>query len=101
VVNTLFRFVGSAIGQAIAGMFMQANQITIHTAYYNKIISFPSVESFEKIFLCISILAAFNILLSLLIKKQDNSVENLNKKLLIKSNIYYLLLQLDLLSIFR
>jgi hypothetical protein len=31
-VNTLFRFIGSAIGPAVAGMLMQTNQISINTA---------------------------------------------------------------------
>ncbi len=30
-VNTLFRFIGSAIGPAVAGMLMQTNQISINT----------------------------------------------------------------------
>ena len=68
-VNTLFRFIGSAIGPAIAGMFMQANQIILHANHSNKAISYPSAESFVNIFLCMFILAIGTISVTIMIKK--------------------------------
>ncbi|MBA3978409.1 MAG: hypothetical protein H0X50_09505 [Nitrosopumilus sp.] len=69
-INTLFRFIGSAIGPAFAGMFMQANQTIASSTYYeNNIISLPSAISFANIFFCMSILAAVTIYLSVIVKK--------------------------------
>jgi MFS family permease len=79
-VNTLFRFIGSAIGPAIAGMFMQTNQTIMHTSYSVKTLSFPSAESCNNIFLCMFILAAVTIFLSFMINKGSvNKMERLNK----------------------
>ncbi len=49
-INKLFRFMGSAIGPAFAGMFMQANQSIVNTSYGTNIVSFPSAMSFVNIF---------------------------------------------------
>ncbi len=49
-INTLFRFMGSAIGPAFAGMFMQANQTIANTSYGTNIVFFPSAMSFVNIF---------------------------------------------------
>ncbi len=68
-INTLFRFIGSAIGPAFAGMFMQANQTIASTYYENNIISLPSATSFVIIFFCMFILAAVTIYLSIIAKK--------------------------------
>ena len=63
-INTLLRYIGSAIGPAVAGMLMQANQNVIKTA--DGISSaFPSRESYNFIFLFILIAAAITILLSI------------------------------------
>ncbi len=43
-INKLFRFMGSAIGPAFAGMFMQANQTIVNTSYGTNIVSFPSAS---------------------------------------------------------
>jgi MFS family permease len=75
-VNTLFRFIGSAIGPAVAGMLMQTNQVsidaaaTIGTAYGdNYAVTFPSAESFANIFICMFILVSVTIFLSLWLKR--------------------------------
>ncbi len=68
-INTMFRFIGSAIGPAFAGMFMQANQTIAKTYNDNNIIYFPSAISFVNIFFCMSILAAVTIYLSVILKK--------------------------------
>jgi MFS family permease len=63
-INTLLRYIGSAIGPAVAGMLMQANQSVINTAD-GVSRSFPSRESYNFIFLFILIAAAITILLSM------------------------------------
>ena len=78
-VNTLFRFIGSAIGPAVAGMLMQTNQISVNnadatanigTAYgENSVMAIPSAESFVIIFLCMSVLVAVTIFLSIMARK--------------------------------
>ncbi len=68
-INTLFRFMGSAIDPAFAGMFMQANQTIINTFYDARDVSFPSTMSFVNIFFCRSILYAVTIYLSVIIKR--------------------------------
>ena len=78
-VNTLFRFIGSAIGPAIAGMFMQTNQIIIHANYGNTEAYFPSAQSFVNIFLCMFILAIVTISVTIMIKKGRSIKLNLAK----------------------
>jgi hypothetical protein len=80
-VNTLFRFTGSAIGQAVAGMLMQTNQISISTAAAtaaaaigtaygdSNAMAFPSAGSFVNIFLSMSILVAVTIFLSIMVRR--------------------------------
>jgi MFS family permease len=68
-INTLFRFMGSAIGPAFAGMFMQANQTIVNTSYGTDIVSFPSAMSFVNIFFCMSILSAVTVYLSVIVKR--------------------------------
>jgi MFS family permease len=67
-INTLLRYIGSAIGPAVAGMLMQANQSVINTADGISR-SFPSRESYNFIFLFILIAAAITILLSMKIPR--------------------------------
>jgi MFS family permease len=76
-VNTLLRYIGSAIGPAVAGMLMQANQSVIKTADGISR-SFPSRESYNFIFLFILIVVAITILLSMKIphtKADQTTVE--------------------------
>jgi MFS family permease len=63
-INTLLRYIGSAIGPAVAGMLMQANQSIINTADGISR-SYPSRESYNFIFLFILIAVAITILLSM------------------------------------
>jgi fucose permease len=67
-INTLLRYIGSAIGPAIAGMVMQYN-LRLTQAYDVGIKALPSRESYGLIFLFILILAIATIILSMLIKK--------------------------------
>jgi MFS family permease len=77
--STPIRFIGSAIGPAIAGMFMQTNQIIIHTNYGNTEAYFPSAQSFVNIFLCMFILAIVTISITIMIKKGRSIKLNLVK----------------------
>jgi hypothetical protein len=63
-INTLLRYIGSAIGPAVVGMLMQSNQSVIKTAdgIYT---AFPSRESYNFIFLFILIAVAITIILSM------------------------------------
>jgi hypothetical protein len=54
-INTLYRFMGSAIGPTFAGMFMQANQTIANNSYGTNIVSFPSSMPFVNIFFCMSV----------------------------------------------
>jgi MFS family permease len=65
-INTLLRYIGSAIGPAVVGMLMQSNQSVIKTAdsIYT---AFPSRESYNFIFLFILIAVAITIILSMMI----------------------------------
>ncbi|MDQ3839066.1 MAG: MFS transporter [Thermoproteota archaeon] len=63
-INTLLRYVGSAIGPAIAGMLMQSNQNIIKTAD-GILRAFPSKESYNFIFLFLLVAVAITILLSM------------------------------------
>lgn len=72
-INTLLRYVGSAICPAIAGMFMQTNLKTIQITDTG-IKTFPSSEAYDFIFLFIFALSAFTIFLSLLIKRSPKDV---------------------------
>lgn len=69
-INTLLRYIGSAIGPAIAGMIMQSNlRIVQFSDFSSK--SFPAKVSYEYIFLFIFIMAAITVILSLLVKKNQ------------------------------
>jgi MFS family permease len=69
-VNTLFRYVGSAIGPAIAGMFMQTNQTSLKISdEVNNIAYYPSSNSFMEIFLCMTSLVFISVILSIMIKR--------------------------------
>jgi MFS family permease len=75
-INTLLRYIGSAIGPAIAGMIMQYNLKLTQTSNIG-INALPSTESYSFIFLFILIMAIVSIILSMLIKKpqKDNIVK--------------------------
>jgi fucose permease len=62
-INTLLRYIGSAIGPTVAGMLMQTNQNLIKISDgISK--AFPSRQSCDFIFMFILILAAVTIFLS-------------------------------------
>lgn len=63
-INTLLRYIGSAIGPAIAGMLMQSNQTMINVAG-NVPKSFPSGQSYSFIFAVCLALSVIGIMLSM------------------------------------
>jgi MFS family permease len=62
----LMRVVGSSIGPALAGMFMQANQSVLGISGIAQ--SFPSLASYNMIFLTAGVLACVSIVLAILLR---------------------------------
>jgi hypothetical protein len=62
----LMRVIGSSIGPALAGMYMQSNQSVLGIS--GIIQSFPSLVSFDMIFLTAGILATGLIVLAILLR---------------------------------
>jgi MFS family permease len=63
--TSLLRIVGSSVGPAVAGVFMQTRQITVqgHAG------SFPSPESYTTIFLTAAVMSAISIVMALKIRQ--------------------------------
>jgi MFS family permease len=78
-INTLLRYIGSAIGPAVAGMLMQSNQNIIKTADGISR-AFPSKESYNFIFLFILVAVAITILLSMKIAHRKIGQTTLEKQ---------------------
>jgi MFS family permease len=66
--NTLLRILGSSVGPAVAGVFMQIYQSTISVG--SNIESFPSMQAFDTIFLSAAILSAGSIAMALYLRAQ-------------------------------
>jgi MFS family permease len=66
--NTLMRIVGSSIGPALAGVYMQMYQLTIQVA--GKPAAYPSMQAFGVIFLTAAILSIVSIALSVYLKQR-------------------------------
>jgi hypothetical protein len=65
--TTLMRIVGSAIGPAVAGMFMHTNQAPLKINGITQL--FPSEKSYFLIFLTASILSAVSVILAIFLKR--------------------------------
>jgi MFS family permease len=63
-------FVGMAIGPAIASFYMQSNQISINGSS----ISFPSLESYDMIFITAFFISVISIALMLVLKKKMSNI---------------------------
>ena len=72
-----FGFVGSAIGPAFAGMYMQNNQSIIDIGGITQ--HFPSAESYDLIFLTGILLSIVSIVLAVLLRHRANrmAIQNL------------------------
>jgi MFS family permease len=66
--SSLIRIVGSSIGPALAGMYMQANQSRINVQ--GVIASFPSPESYTLIFITAAVLSLVSVALSILLRSR-------------------------------
>ncbi len=66
--NTLLRIVGSSIGPALAGVYMQMYQSSVEIA--GSLMSFPSTQAFSIIFLTAALLSVASIMLSIYLKRQ-------------------------------
>jgi hypothetical protein len=62
--TVLFNLVGGSVGPAVAGIYMQTNQVLI-----NGVGSYPSPDSYNLIFLTIALASLIPIVLSIYIKK--------------------------------
>lgn len=76
--NNLMRIIGSSIGPALAGMYMQANQSPVVIAGH--IASFPNTNAYNSIFLTAVILSLASIGLALFLrgKAKEMSIPNLS-----------------------
>lgn len=66
--NTLLRIVGSSIGPALAGVYMQMYQSTVEIA--GEPMSFPSMQAFSTIFLTAALLSIVSVALSIYLKRR-------------------------------
>ena len=67
--TVLFNLVGGSVGPAVAGIYMQTNQVLI-----NGIGSYPSPDSYNLIFLTIAVASLIPIALSIYIRKRSHKV---------------------------
>jgi MFS family permease len=67
--TVLFNLVGGSVGPAIAGIYMQTNQVLI-----KNVGSYPSPESYNLIFLTIALASLIPIALSIYIKKRRSHI---------------------------
>jgi MFS family permease len=66
--NLLIYLIGASVGPVIAGTFMQANQVFIESETNNNIsASFPSLESYDLIFLMAALIAVSSIAFAMLL----------------------------------
>jgi hypothetical protein len=63
--TVLFNLVGGSVGPAVAGIYMQANQVLI-----KDVGSYPSPDSYNLIFLTIALTSLIPIALSIYIRKR-------------------------------
>jgi fucose permease len=64
--TTLFKMIGSSIGPAVAGIFMQTNQAIVRGV----VGSFPSPNSYNMIFLALALISVIPIVLAIFLKKR-------------------------------
>jgi MFS family permease len=64
--TALFKMIGSAIGPAVAGILMQTNQASVK----DTVGSFPSANSYNLIFLTLTLLSVVPVVLAVVILKR-------------------------------
>jgi len=67
-ISSLMRIVGASIGPAVAGMYMQSNQSILTTEGITRF--FPSMESYNLIFLTAAIVSIVSIALAILLRER-------------------------------
>lgn len=72
--TVLLNLIGGAVGPAIAGIYMQTNQVFINGSFY------PSLQSYNLIFLTATLLSLVSIVLVLIIRKRSTSSSSLNSQ---------------------
>jgi MFS family permease len=70
--TVLLNLIGGAVGPAIAGIYMQTNQVFINGSF------FPSLQSYNLIFLTATLLSFVSVVLVLIIRKRSTSSSSLN-----------------------
>jgi MFS family permease len=70
--TVLLNLIGGAVGPAIAGIYMQTNQVFINGSF------FPSLQSYNLIFLTATLLSLVSVVLVLIIRKRSTSSSSLN-----------------------
>ena len=72
--TVLLNLIGGAVGPAIAGIYMQTNQVFINGSFY------PSLQSYNLIFLTAILLSLVSVVLVLIIRKRSTSSSSLNSQ---------------------
>jgi MFS family permease len=78
--------IGSSIGPAIAGIYMQTNKALVKGVSGNSVGSFPSPISYNLIFLTAALISAISIALVLILKRKMTQSQSTLKKLEIESS---------------
>jgi hypothetical protein len=65
-ISSLMRIVGTSIGPALAGMYMQSNQVMLTIGGMARF--FPSIESYNLIFLTAAIVSIMSVVMALLLR---------------------------------
>jgi MFS family permease len=71
-ISSLMRIVGASIGPAVAGMYMQSNQVMLTLG--GMVRFFPSIESYNLIFLTASIVSIMSIAMALLLRRRGGEM---------------------------
>jgi MFS family permease len=72
--STLIRIVGASVGPAIAAMYMQTHKVSLPGI----VGTFPTVDSYNLIFLTATIVSCVSVVLSLVLRRQVNKSKILN-----------------------
>jgi hypothetical protein len=67
-ISSLMRIIGSSIGPAVAGMYMQSNQSILTIGGIARF--FPSLESYNLIFLTAAIVSVVSIAVAILLRQR-------------------------------
>jgi hypothetical protein len=73
-ISSLMRIIGASIGPAVAGMYMQSNQSILTIEGITR--SFPSMESYNLIFLTAAIVSIVSIALAILLRESYENGRN-------------------------